>query len=234
MKIKLIVFLFLLLPATALFAQLPALERIEPMFWWVGMKNPKLQLLVHGNKIAEHNVSFNYPGVKLVQVHKVENPNYLFLDLDISPTAKPGAFIISFSKTGAENLQYKYELKARDRSPNRAQGVTSKDLIYLLMPDRFSNGDPSNDSMPGMLETGVNRDSIYTRHGGDIRGVMNHLDYLKDLGVTAIWMTPEIENDEPHASYHGYAVTNHYKTDPRFGTNELYKAYVEKCHAMGL
>ena len=234
MKIKLIVFLFLLLPATALFAQLPALERIEPMFWWVGMKNPKLQLLVHGNKIAEHNVSFSYPGVKLVQVHKVENPNYLFLDLDISPTAKPGAFIISFSKTGAENLQYKYELKARDRSPNRAQGVTSKDLIYLLMPDRFSNGDPSNDSMPGMLETGVNRDSIYTRHGGDIRGVMNHLDYLKDLGVTAIWMTPEIENDEPHASYHGYAVTNHYKTDPRFGTNELYKAYVEKCHAMGL
>jgi glycosidase len=139
-----------------------------------------------------------------------------------------------FVKAGAENLQYKYELKERSHATNRAQGVTSKDLIYLLMPDRFSNGDPSNDSMTGMLETNVNRDSIYERHGGDIQGVMNHLDYLKDLGVTTIWMTPEIENDEPHASYHGYAVTDHYKTDPRFGTNELYKAYVEKCHAMGL
>jgi len=167
-------------------------------------------------------------------VNKVENPNYLFLDLEISSAAKPGAFNISFTKAGAENLQYKYELKSRDHSPNRAQGVTNKDLIYLLMPDRFSNGDPSNDSMPGMLETAVNRDSMYYRHGGDIQGVMNHLDYLKDLGVTTIWMTPEIENDEPRASYHGYAVTNHYKTDPRFGTNELYKAYVEKCHAMGL
>jgi hypothetical protein len=228
MKIKLIVSLSLMLLAVTAFAQIPALERVEPMFWWVGMNNPKLQLIVHGNKIGERAVKFTYPGVKLVKVNKVENPNYLFLDLEISSSAKPGAFDISFAKAGAANLQYKYELKTRDRSPNRAQGVTNKDLIYLLMPDRFSNGDPSNDSKPGMLETAVNRDSIYYRHGGDIQGLMNHLDYLKDLGVTTIWMTPEIENDEPRASYHGYAVTNHYLTDPRFGTNELYKAYVEK------
>jgi glycosidase len=234
MKIKLIVSLWLMLLAVTAFAQMPALERVEPMFWWVGMNNPKLQLIVHGNKIGERVVKFTYPGVKLVKVNKVENPNYLFLDLEISSSAKPGAFDISFSKAAAADLQYKYELKTRDRSPKRAQGVTNKDLIYLLMPDRFSNGDPSNDSKPGMLETAVNRDSIYYRHGGDIQGLMNHLDYLKDLGVTTIWMTPEIENDEPRASYHGYAVTNHYLTDPRFGTNELYKAYVERCHAMGL
>jgi glycosidase len=234
MKIKLIVFSLMIFSTTTLLAQMPSLERVEPMFWWVGMKNPKLQLIVHGNKIAERNVKFNYPGVKLVQVHKVENPNYLFLDLEITAVAKPGAFNIVFSKQGTQSLQYKYELKTRDRSPNRAQGVTSKDLIYLIMPDRFSNGDPSNDSKPGMLETGVNRNQMYARHGGDIQGLMNHLDYLKDLGVTTIWLTPEIENDEPHASYHGYAVTSHYKADPRFGTNELYKAYVEKCHAMGL
>jgi len=234
MRVKLIVFLYFTLLTATVFAQVPALERVEPMFWWVGMRNPKLQLIVHGNNIAGRIVKLSYPGVTLTKVNKVENPNYLFLDLDISSTAKPGTFNISFTKTGSADLNYKYELKARDHSSNRAQGVTNKDLIYLLMPDRFSNGDPSNDAMPGMLETTVNRDSMYSRHGGDIKGLMNHLDYLKDLGVTTIWMTPEIENDEPHASYHGYAVTNHYKTDPRFGTNELYKAYVEKCHAMGL
>jgi len=234
MKIKLIALLFFILPAAAALAQIPALERVEPMFWWVGMKNPKLQLIVHGNNISNRSVDINYPGVKLVQVHKVENPNYLFLDLEVSGAAKPGAFDILFKKAGAANLSYKYELKARNSSGNRAQGVTNKDLIYLIMPDRFSNGDPSNDTKPGMLETAVNRDSMYYRHGGDIQGIMNHLDYLKDLGVTTIWLTPEIENDEPHASYHGYAVTDHYKIDPRFGTNELYKAFVEKCHAMGL
>ena len=234
MKQKIIAMLLAILPLAPVVAQIPQLERVEPMFWWVGMKNPKLQLIVHGNNIGDRAVKMNYPGVKLTQVHKVENPNYLFLDLEISPAAKPGAFDIAFEKAGAAVIKYRYELKQRDRSPNRAQGVTSKDLIYLLMPDRFSNGDPSNDSVLGMLETGVNRDSIYARHGGDIQGVMNHLDYLKDLGVTAVWMTPEIENDEPHASYHGYAVTDHYRIDRRYGTNELYKAFVEKCHAMGL
>jgi len=234
MKKKIIAMLLAILPLTPVVAQIPQLERVEPMFWWVGMKNPKLQLIVHGKDIGNRAVKMNYPGVKLVQVHKVENPNYLFLDLEISSATKPGAFDITFEKAGAAAVKYHYELKQRNHSPNRAQGVTSKDLIYLLMPDRFSNGDPSNDSVVGMLETGVNRDSIYARHGGDIQGVMNHLDYLKDLGVTAVWMTPEIENDEPHASYHGYAVTDHYHIDRRYGTNELYKAFVDKCHAMGM
>jgi len=223
-----------LVMASGLSAQIPPLERVEPMFWWVGMHNPDLQLIVHGNGIASRKVELNYPGVKLVAVHKVENPNYLFIDLRIFSGATPGTFPIKFIKGGEKALTYNYELKKRNHSTDRAQGVTDKDLIYLIMPDRFSNGDPSNDSFSNMRETGIHRDSMFSRHGGDIQGVMNHLDYLKDLGVTAIWLTPAIENDEPHASYHGYAVTDHYKIDPRFGTNALYKQFVDKCHSMGL
>jgi glycosidase len=222
------------LTATGLKAQLPDLERVEPMNWWTGMSNPNLQLLVHGNHMGERQAQLSYPGVRLKAVHKVENANYLFLDLQIAATAKPGSFPIKLTKAGEKDITYTYVLKARDRSANRAQGVTSKDLIYLLMPDRFANGDPGNDVVKGMRETSMSRDTMYSRHGGDILGLVNHLDYLKDLGITAIWMTPEIENDEPRASYHGYAVTDYYKIDPRYGSNELYKQYVERCHAMGL
>jgi glycosidase len=232
---KIIIFMVgILSTAYAASAQIPPLERVEPMFWWTGMKNPNLQLLVHGKNIALRNVHLNYPGVRLIAVRKVENANYLFLDLRISSSASPGKFPISFVKAGAEPLIYQYSLLKRDHSPERNQGVTSKDLIYLIMPDRFSNGNPDNDSFANMREKGVRRDSMFKRHGGDIQGIMNHLDYLKDLGVTAIWLTPVVENDEPKTSYHGYAITDHYKIDPRFGTNELYKQFVEKCHAMGL
>jgi len=215
-------------------AQLPELERVEPMFWWTGMKNPKLQLIVHGNKIAEKNVSINYPGVKLLRVNKVENPNYLFLDLEISSSARAGVFPIKFSDKTNKALVYNYALKTRNKAPGRVQGVTSKDLIYLIMPDRFANGDKSNDVVAGMEDTTLNRDSMYYRHGGDIQGIINHLDYIKDLGATTIWNTPELENDQPEASYHGYAVTDHYKIDPRYGSNELYKQFVDKSHALGL
>src|ERR1700761_3644104 len=223
-----------LLIALGVSAQIPSLERVEPMFWWVGMNNPNLQLIVHGKDIASRNVQLIYPGVKLVAVHKVENPNYLFLDLRISQAASPGTFPIKFNKSGEKALTYQYKLRKRDRSANRVQGVTNKDLIYLIMPDRFSNGDTKNDSVHGMREMSVDRSKMFSRHGGDLQGIMNHLDYLKDLGVTAIWLTPAVENDEPSASYHGYAVTDHYKIDPRYGNNELYKQFVEKCHSMGM
>ena len=223
-----------LLMAFGVSAQIPALERVEPMFWWVGMSNPNVQLIVHGNNIASRDVQLNYPGVKLVTVHKVENPNYLFVDLHIFSSASPGTFPINFNKAGEKTLTYRYTLKKRDKSSGRAQGVTNKDLIYLVMPDRFSNGDLKNDSVAGMREMSVDRSKMFSRHGGDLKGIMNHLDYLKDMGVTAIWLTPAVENDEPSASYHGYAVTDHYKIDPRYGTNELYKQFVEKCHSMGL
>jgi len=215
-------------------AQVPALERVEPMFWWIGMSNPNLQLIVHGKDIAYRSVELHYHGIKLVKVHKVDNPNYLFLDLHISSSASPGTFQINFVRAKAKTLTYQYELKKRDHSRGRVQGVTNQDLIYLIMPDRFSNGDPSTDSFPNMREKEIHRDSMFSRHGGDIQGIINHLDYLKDLGVTAIWLTPVVENDEPKASYHGYAVTDHYRIDPRYGTNELYKEFVEKCHKMGL
>ena len=229
---KLFVVLFFLLANQMVQAQ--KLERIEPMFWWVGMHNPVVQLLVHGENIAAAETQLNYPGVTLVKVHKVENPNYLFLDLNIAADAKAGKFPIEFMVNGKKKLQYVYELKNRDQSTSRIQGVTNKDLIYLLMPDRFSNGDPKNDVVKGMKETKLNRDSMYYRHGGDLQGVINHLDYIKDLGVTAIWMTPEIENNMARASYHGYAATDHYKIDARYGTNELFKTYVKEVHAKGM
>jgi len=223
-----------LITAVSASAQIPALERVEPMFWWVGMHNPDLQLIVHGDHIGDRKVELKYPGVKLVAVHKVENPDYLFIDLRIFSGTSPGTFPIKFTKAGQKPLTYQYDLKKRDNETGREQGVTSKDLIYLIMPDRFANGDQTNDSFANMREVGINRDSMFYRHGGDIQGIMNHLDYLKELGVTAVWLTPAIENDEPHASYHGYAVTDHYKIDARYGTNALYKQFVEKCHAMGL
>src|ERR1700760_4894597 len=136
-----------LLATLSVSAQIPALERVEPMFWWVGMSNPNLQLIVHGDNIAARKVELRYPGVKLVAVHKVENPNYLFIDLRVFSAASPGTFPINFIKAGEKTLTYHYFLKKRDRSAGRAQGVTDKDLIYLIMPDRFSNGDAKNDSV---------------------------------------------------------------------------------------
>jgi glycosidase len=226
--------LLLLITAITSFGQTAKLERVEPMSWWVGMHNPKVQLLVHGTNIAASEVQLSYPGVTLVKVNKVENPNYLFLDLEITATTKPGKFPINFLQNGKKVASYTYVLQNRDETIGRIQGVSSKDLIYLLMPDRFSNGDASNDVVKTLQETKLSRDSMYARHGGDIQGVINHLDYLKELGVTAVWMTPEIENDMTHASYHGYAATDNYKIDPRYGTNALYKSYVAQVHAKGL
>ncbi|XZF13438.1 glycoside hydrolase family 13 protein [Chitinophagaceae bacterium MMS25-I14] len=214
-------------------AQVVQVKRVEPLNWWTGMKNSQVQLLVYGEHIGSAHVQMNYPGVVLRGVHQVENPNYLFVDLDISPLAKPGFIHLMFS-SGKDAATYDFELKARTPRAGRNMGVTQADIIYLIMPDRFSNGDVANDKIAGMQEQTLDRDSMYYRHGGDIQGVINHLDYLKNAGITAIWMTPEIENDMPHASYHGYAATDLYKIDPRYGTNELYRSYVEQAHNKGL
>jgi len=234
MKLKFTLGLTCLFLQFAAFAQIPALERVEPSFWWVGMNNPKLQLVVHGNGIASRDVKLNYAGVTLSQVHKAENPNYLFLDLLVSADAKPGKFNIEFHGKNQKKLSYIYELKARDKSPNRIMGVTNRDFMYLIMPDRFANGDKRNDVIKGMQETALNRDSMYYRHGGDLQGIIDHLDYLEDLGVTALWLNPVLENDQPKTSYHGYANTENYKIDPRFGDNALYKKLVDESHARGI
>ena len=226
--------LLFMLVSGYLFAQIPALERIEPANWWIGMKNPKLQLIVHGHQIAKRQVKLDYPGVTLNAVHKVENPNYLFLDLEIAPSTQAGKFPIQFVLKGAKSLTFQYELKNRDPKAIKAQGVNTKDFVYLIMPDRFANGDKSNDVIKGMQETSLNRDSMYHRHGGDIQGIINKLDYLQDLGVTALWINPLLTNDQPKTSYHGYANTENYKIDPRYGSNELYKTLIDELHKRGM
>ncbi len=208
-------------------------ERIEPMFWWVGMQNPNLQLLVHGENIAQTDVSISYKGVKLNKVNKVENPNYLFLDLVISKNAKPGIFKIKFTLNNKLVETYQYELKTRNKKPNIHQGFNASDAIYLLMPDRFSNGNPANDNVKTMLEK-ANRKDPNGRHGGDLQGIINHLDYISDLGFTALWINPFLENNMPKYSYHGYAITDFYKTDARLGTNKDYVRLVDSCHKRNL
>ncbi len=210
------------------------IQRIEPTHWWVGMRDPHVQLLVYGQRIAEKTPAIDYPGVELVQVHRVENANYLFLDLHIAATAKPGRVPIRLTETGQEASVYDYLLNARDPHLHRLQGVNSSDLIYLIMPDRFANGDDRNDVSLGLEETALNRDSMYYRHGGDLKGIEDRLDYLDELGVTAMWLNPVLTNDQPTTSYHGYANTESYAVDPRFGGNEAYRSLIEACHRRGI
>lgn len=235
MKIRLfIVTAFLMVTLSAL-ADEYKVDGVYPSNWWVGMKNPKLQLMVKGANIAENNFSINYPGVKLVKVNKVENRNYVFLDLQVTPAARPGTLQIRMSNpNGSGSIPFVLKPRRQGKGTSFAQGVTSADFMYLIMPDRFSNGDPSNDKIPGMKDPTFSRDSMYYRHGGDLQGVINHLDYLKDMGVTAIWLNPVIENDMDKTSYHGYAFTDHYKVDPRFGGDSAYKRLINEMHKRGM
>lgn len=212
-----------------------------PTHWWTGMKNPKIQLMIHRERIGEEKVSIKpYPGVKLIKQQKVQNPNYLFLDLLIDKTAKPGKLNFIFtdlqSPEAVSSLQFNFELKPRstENGKTRIKGITSEDLIYLIMPDRFSNGDSSNDRIAGMKDQSLNRDSIYHRHGGDLKGIQNQLDYLQDLGVTALWLNPVIMNDMPNRTEHGYAFTNHYKIEPRLGGEESYHSLINALHKRGM
>ncbi|MDN5348981.1 MAG: neopullulanase [Bacteroidales bacterium] len=206
---------------------------IEPPFWWVGMQNPKLQLMVHADNIGETRVRINEEGIKLERVSAVESPNYLFLDLHIDASANAGNFEIEFLKSGKVVHRVTYELKGRNAGSADRLGFNSSDAIYLLMPDRFANGNPENDDMPGMLEK-ANRKNPDGRHGGDIEGIIQNLDYFTDLGVTALWLNPVLENNMPASSYHGYAITDFYKVDPRLGGNEKYLELVEKARKKDL
>src|SRR5579871_365739 len=235
MKKKLLILsYFLLLISYFSFAQTSV--EVYPTNWWVNMKWNKVQLMVHAKNIADDaNVKLSYPGVQLTKVEKVENANYLFLNVVISPLTKSGKIKIEIHQHDKKSI-VDFELKKR-RAGNGtayAQGVTSSDFIYLLMPDRFSNGDESNDKIPGMRDQSLNRDSIFLRHGGDMQGVINHLDYLQDLGVTTLWMTPVLENDMPNRTEHGYAFTNHYKIDPRLGGESAYKKLSDELHKRGM
>ena len=207
-------------------------QRINPPFWWKGMKNNKLQILLYDLKINDFTVSLEKAtGINLLSVIKVPNPNYIFINIEITDSTKTGYFDIVLTK-GKEIKRYKYELK--ERTNDNKRGLSNSDFIYQIMPDRFANGDYSNDSYDDMLQQGINRDKMYFRHGGDIQGMIEYLDYIAGIGATAIWATPLLENDQPYASYHGYAITDFYNIDKRFGTNELYKKFVAKAHQKGI
>ena len=221
------------------------LLNVYPTNWWVGMKNPKLQIILHRKNIGYYsNVSITYPGVKIEKINTPENKNYIFLDLIISPSAKPGKMKIKLNGGGLLSEDIFYELKSRSTAngKSRALGVTAKDVIYLLMPDRFSNGDPSNDFFADMRDSQHDRNNPFDRHGGDLQGVTNQLDYLKALGVTTLWMTPVVENDmsrtmeagTSRSTYHGYAFTDHYNVDKRLGGNEAYHKLIDASHAKGM
>jgi len=211
---------------------------VYPTNWWVGMHYSKPELMIHQKDIGNAaSVTVAYPGVTIADWHRVENPNYLFLHLQIAGTTKPGNLkIVIRPKGGGEAIDFDYPLLPRRRGNGTtyAQGVTSKDFIYFLMPDRWSNGDPSNDRVPGLRDQSLNRDSIFLRHGGDMQGIINHLDYLQSLGVTTLWMTPVILNDMPNRTEHGYAFTDHYTIDPRLGGWETYLRLSDSLHKRGM
>lgn len=207
--------------------------RIEPPNWWVGMKNPNLQLLVHAKDIAQCNVSISYSGINIEQVIKVESPNYLFLNLQIAPETKAGTFNIDFTKGKKVIASYHYELKQRNQGSANRKSFTNADAIYLIMPDRFCNGDTANDNVATVFEK-ANRTDPNGRHGGDIKGIESKLGYIADLGYSAIWMTPLVENNQQKYSYHGYSITDFYKTDPRFGSNSDYFQMVQMAHQKGI
>lgn len=210
------------------------IHHIEPLNWWVGMKNPNLQLLVNGENVAELSPKINYQGVSLKKVTKGDSKNYLFLDLVIAKNTKAGKFQIDFYKSNKKIYSQDYELLNRETDPKNIKGFNSADVIYLITPDRFSNGDPKNDIVDGMRENKVDRKNEGGRHGGDIRGIINHLDYIHDMGFTAIWPTPVLENNMNDYSYHGYAITNHYKVDPRMGLISDYKELSKKAKEKGI
>ena len=209
------------------------IDHLEPPSWWIGMANNTLQLMVHGKNISDLEPEFNFHGVLINKVHRVENPNFLFIDLLLSETARPGKFDILFNKSGQTIISYSYEILKRTAGSAERQGFSPADVIYLITPDRYANGNPDNDSVPSLKEK-PNRRNKDGRHGGDIKGIIDHLDYIAEMGFTQIWLNPVLENNQKKYSYHGYSTTDYYNIDERFGTNELYKELSEIAQNKGI
>ena len=210
-----------------------AIEHLEPASWWVGMKHHRVELMVHGEGIVALAPRLSHPGVAVADVQKVANPNYLFVTIDIAADARPGAFDIEFMDGERVAARHPYRLDAREPGSATRRGFDASDAIYLLVPDRFANGDPANDSIASMAEA-ADRASPNGRHGGDIAGISKHLDYVAGMGYTQLWPTPLLENNQPRYSYHGYAITDLYRVDPRFGSNEDYRALSRKAKERGV
>ena len=198
------------------------IERVEPPNWWVGMKTKNLQILVYGNSINDLIPKISNSNIELTSFDKVKNENYLFLNISISENAKPDEVEIDFYKNNVVVDRYVFSLLNREKNASNVEGFNSSDVMYLITPDRFANGDSTNDDIKSMFER-PNRDYNRGLHGGDIKGIINHLDYIKDLGFTTVWLNPVLENNMKKSSYHGYSTTDYYKVDPRFGSNELFQ-----------
>ena len=221
MRLATMLCLFLLTAMSPLHATV--IDHLEPANWWIGMKHNRVELMVHGEGIAAATPKLQRAGVDVVDVQKTENPNYLFVTVEVAADAKPGAFDIEFVEGGKVVAKHPWRLDARAPGSAQRRGFDNRDAIYLITPDRFANADPRNDSVAGMKEA-ANRSDPNGRHGGDIAGIRKHLDYIAGLGFTQMWITPVLENNQPGFSYHGYAITDLYGTDPRFGSNDDYRA----------
>ncbi|MBC7650569.1 MAG: cyclomaltodextrinase N-terminal domain-containing protein, partial [Deinococcales bacterium] len=230
---------FLLLVIALQVANISMSQNIDvyPSSWWVGMKWNKVQLLIQANNsnLAKQQLSIKYPGVTITKVHQLDNNKYIAVDIVIAPGAKAGNVPLVFNNNGTKTfVMWPLQARRKGMGTQFAKGVNSSDFIYFLMPDRFSNGDSNNDKVAGLRDQSLNRDSMYLRHGGDLQGVINHLDYLQSLGVTTLWMTPVLENDMPNRTEHGYAFTNNYKIDARYGGAAAYKKLSDALHQRGM
>ena len=228
---KQIIFFLLLIFSISASSQI---ERVEPPNWWVGFKQTDLQLLVKGKDISAYTPEIDYPGISIEKVNKAKSPNYLFIDLKLNSDTKPGSFTIVFDVKGKKKLKFEYVLKERTKEGKDYLGFDSSDVIYLITPDRFANSNPDNDIVQGLKETAIDRKDDYARHGGDIQGISDHIDYISDMGFTAIWSCPLLTNDMDNSSYHGYAITDLYQIDPRFGTLQDYTDLSAKATEKGV
>lgn len=228
----------LLLGATITMQAAIKIDRVEPTDWFVGLKDTSLQLMVYGEGIGEAEVSTDYPGLRIDSLVRLDSPNYLLVYMDLKG-AEAGTATLTFSM-GKKQKKMNYVLKNREMAGEDRMGFTNADVLYMLMPDRFASGRADNDQIEGLKAYTNDRSQPSLRHGGDLEGIRQHLDYFTDLGVTALWLTPVLENDSPddavnhQSTYHGYATTNYYRVDPRFGSNDEYKQLVSEAHAKGL
>ena len=231
-----ILFIAIFLSFATTMSAAPKIDHIEPANWFAGMKNPCLQLMVYGKDIRQAEVSTDYPGVVVDSVVRLDSPNYLLVYLNLKG-AQPGTMTLKFN-IGKQKKSVSYELKKREKPGYQREGFSNADVLYMLMPDRFASGSDANDQIKGMNSYVVDRSQPSLRHGGDLEGLRQHLDYFVELGVTALWFTPVLENNSPDSNgfstYHGYATTDYYKVDPRFGTNEEYRRLIDEAHQHGL
>jgi glycosidase len=235
---------FPLVLLTTILALLPSLfsaqttasfiQRVDPPNWWIGMESSKLEILFRGSDFHQYEITLESEHSSIDSIHAFPNNNYILAKINIGAEQEAGALAFRFQNKKNKKKVHYYQYPLQERQDARQRGIDANDLMYLIFPDRFSNGDPSNDVVAGMNELRHDRTDGYARHGGDIQGIINHLDYLTELGIKSLWITPLVENNQPKTSYHGYAATDNYKIDSRFGTNELYKQLNDACHARGI